>query len=101
MAKLHFFLRLIGPRDTFPHDMTEGERALMREHAVYTKQRFDEGRILIYGPVIAQLGSFGMAVFEVADEAEARAVMDADPSVVAGMNRYELLPMHVAAARAM
>jgi uncharacterized protein YciI len=101
MAKLHFFLRLVPPRPTFPHDMTDAERALMREHAVYTQQHFEQGRILIYGPVIAQLDSFGMAVVEVSDLAEARAMMDGDPSVVAGMNRYELLPMHVAAARAL
>jgi hypothetical protein len=41
-----------------------------------------------------------MGVFDVADEAEARRIMDGDPSVRAGLNRYELSPMHVAAARA-
>jgi uncharacterized protein len=101
MKKQHFFLRLIPPRPTFPHDMTDTERALMREHAAYTKEHFDAGRVLIYGPVLASLNAFGMGVLEVADEAEARAMLDADPSVRGGLNRYELLPMHVAAARAL
>jgi uncharacterized protein YciI len=99
MEKQHFFLRLIPPRPTFPHDITAAERALMGAHAAYTKEHFDAGRILIYGPVLAPVDSFGMAVVEVMSEAEARAMMDADPSVAAGMNRYELLPMRVAAAR--
>jgi uncharacterized protein YciI len=101
MAKQHFFLRLIPPRPTFPHDMTDAERTLMREHAAYTKGHFDDGRVLIYGPVLAPTHSFGMAVIQVNDEAEARAMMEADPSVVGGLNTYELLPIHVAAARAL
>jgi uncharacterized protein len=101
MAKQHFFLRLVPPRPSFPHDITDAERELMREHAAYTKQNFDAGRILIYGPVIAASDSFGIAVVEVADEAEARSMLDADPSVVGGLNRYELTPMRVAASRAL
>jgi hypothetical protein len=42
-----------------------------------------------------------MAVLEVADEAEARQFAEDDPSVKAGMNRFELHPMRVAAARAL
>ncbi len=30
---------------------------------------------------------------------EARAIMEADPTVLAGLNRYEITPMHVGAAR--
>jgi uncharacterized protein YciI len=100
MPKKHFFLRLIPPRPSFPHDMTEAERALMKEHAAYFKQRFDAGQVLIYGPVINAQNSYGMAVLEVADEAEIHAFMAQDPSVLGGLNRYELSPMFVAAARA-
>jgi uncharacterized protein YciI len=99
MEKRHFFLRLIPPRPTFAQDMTDTERAVMLEHVAYFKQHFDAGRVLIYGPVLAPTESFGMGVVEVADEAEARAIMDADPSVTSGLNRYELAPMRVAAAR--
>ena len=44
----------------------------MQEHARYTRQSFDAGKILIYGPVMAPGGAFGMAVFEVADVSEVR-----------------------------
>ena len=99
MANQHYFLRLIPPRPSFPHDMTEAERALMLEHVAYFQQQFAEGRLLIYGPVLSPTNSFGMAVVAAADEAEVRAMMQADPSVVGGLNSYEVLPMRVAAAR--
>ena len=99
MEKRHFFVRLIPPRPSFAFDMTDAERALMLEHGAYFQRHFAEGRVLIYGPVLAPTESFGMGVVEVADEAEARAMMDADPTIVAGLNRYELAPMRVGAAR--
>jgi uncharacterized protein YciI len=99
MSKQHFFVRLIPPRATFPMDITPEEKVLMREHVRYTKESFDAGKILIYGPVMAPGGAFGMAVFEVADEAEVRAVLENDPTVLAGLNRFEIHPMRVGAAQ--
>ena len=80
--------------------MSDDEKRLMKEHAEYMRGHFEAGRVVIYGPVLAPGATFGMGVFDVADEAEARGIMDGDPSVRAGLNRYELSPMHVAAARA-
>jgi uncharacterized protein YciI len=99
MAKQHYFLRLIPPRPTFPHDMTDQERSLMQQHVVYMQAAFDQGKLLIYGPVMAPGDPFGMAVLEVDDEPEARRFMDDDPTVHGGLNRYALHPMRVAAAR--
>jgi uncharacterized protein len=80
-------------------DMTPEEKVLMQEHVRYTKESFDAGKILIYGPVMAPGGAFGMAVFEVADEAEVRAVLENDPTVLAGLNKFEIHPMRVGAAQ--
>jgi uncharacterized protein len=80
-------------------DITPEEKLLMQEHARYTRQSFDAGKILIYGPVMATSGAFGMAVFEVADEAEVRQVLENDPTVLAGLNKFELHPMRVGAAQ--
>jgi uncharacterized protein YciI len=99
MEKQHFFLRLIPPRPSFPYDMSDSERALMLEHVSYMQQLFAQGRVVIYGPVLAKDDSFGMGVLEVADEADARQIMDADPTIVAGLNRYQIAPMRVGAAR--
>jgi uncharacterized protein len=99
MPKQHYFVRLIPPRPTFPMDMTSEERALMMQHVAYTQENFNAGRVLIYGPVMAREGAFGMAVFEVTDEAEVREIMTKDPTVNAGLNTFEVHPMDIGAAQ--
>jgi uncharacterized protein YciI len=101
MVKQHYFFKLIPPRSTFPQDITDEERRLMDEHSRYFQEHFAAGRLLLYGPVLATGGAFGLAVLEVDSEAEARQFGEGDPSVRAGLNRFELYPMKVANARAM
>ena len=67
----------------------------MDAHAAYLGRAFDDGTVLAYGPVFAASGVFGMAIVEAADEAAARAICEGDPTIVAGLNRYELSPMHL------
>ena len=49
---------------------------------------------------MANDGAFGVAILEMDDEAEARRLGESDPSVRARLNRFELYPMQVSAARA-
>jgi uncharacterized protein len=100
MNKQHYFFKLIPPRPTFPHDITEREAALMNEHSAYFQRQFEAGKFLLYGPVMAPDGAFGVAILEVEDEAEAREFGDNDPSVRASLNRWEIYPMRVSGARA-
>ena len=100
MEKQHYYFKLIPPRPTFPQDMTSEERAVMEEHSEYFRQQFELGRVLLYGPVMAMKGAFGLGILEVADEAEARRFGEDDPSVRAGLNRFEIHPMRVVASRA-
>ena len=46
-----------------------------------------------------QGGTFGMAVFEAADEAEVRGILENDPTVKAGLNTFEIHAMRVGAAQ--
>ena len=101
MKRKHFYFKLIPPRPTFPQDITPEERALMAEHSAYFQQQFSAGKVLLYGPVMAPEGAFGLGIMEVADEAEARQIGENDPSVRGGLNRFEFYPMMVAASRAM
>jgi uncharacterized protein len=94
-----FFLKLIPPRPTFAMDMNAEERALMQQHVEYTRAHFEAGKVLVYGPVMAAEGSFGMAVLDVADEAEARTLMENDPTVKGKLNRYEISPMFIGGAQ--
>ena len=100
MTKQHYFFKLIPPRTTFPHDITDEEKHLMDEHGRYFQEHFEAGRLLLYGPVMANGGAFGLAVLEVDSESEARRFGEGDPSVRAGLNRFEIHPMRVSAARA-
>jgi uncharacterized protein YciI len=72
----------------------------MDEHARYFEEHFAAGRLLLYGPVMAAGGAFGIGILEAASEAEARQFAGGDPSVRGGLNRFELHPMRVTAARA-
>jgi uncharacterized protein len=56
MNRQHYLFRLIPPRPTFPGDITEAEGALMAHYARYTREQFEAGKILIYGPVMAKGG---------------------------------------------
>lgn len=99
MAKQHFFFKLIAPRPTFAMDMTDTERGLMLAHMQYLQGHFVAGRVLIYGPVMATEGAFGMAVFEVENEAEARSIAENDPTIMGKLHSYALYPMRVGAAQ--
>ncbi len=44
-------------------------------------------------------GAFGVGILEVEDEAEARQFGEKDPSVCAGLNRWELYSMRVTGYR--
>lgn len=100
MPRQHYFFKLIPPRATFPADITAEEAALMQRHSVYWDQHFAAGRILAFGPVMDPAGAFGLGILEVEDEAEARTFGDNDPSVLEGLNRYEIHPMRLVAVRA-
>jgi len=100
MSKQHYFFKLIPPRPTFPQDMTDDESRLMEAHSHYFDEHFAAGRLLLYGPVMATSGAFGLAVLEVESDAEARRFGEGDPSVIAGLNTFEICPMRVSAARA-
>jgi uncharacterized protein len=100
MTKQHYYFKLIAPRPSFPKDMTAEERALMEEHGAYCAREFEAGKLLLYGPVMAPGGAFGVGILEVVDADEARQFGENDPSVRAGMNRFEFYPMRVSNARA-
>ncbi len=90
----YFFMRLMPPRSTFPHDGTGEEMAAMKRHAEYWHQNALAGSAIAVGPVFEGEGAFGIAVVEVADKAAAQALADADPIVTSGFGfRFDVLPM--------
>lgn len=100
MAKPHYFFKLIPPRPTFMQDMNDEEKRLMDEHGRYFQEHFAAGKVLLFGPVMASGGAFGLGILKVDSEQQARQFGEGDLSVKAGMNRFEIHPMRVSATRA-
>jgi uncharacterized protein YndB with AHSA1/START domain/uncharacterized protein YciI len=93
-SKLPFLGRLIPPRSTFPADITDEERALMGEHAAYCKRLVSEGLAIAFGPVMDSPVTWGVGIFQVNDEAEVKALVEADPIMRSGRGfRYDIVPM--------
>jgi hypothetical protein len=57
MSKQHYFFKLIPPRPTFPYDISDAEKLIMKEHASYFREQFAAGRVLLFGPVLTDTRS--------------------------------------------
>jgi uncharacterized protein len=79
-----FVMRLQAPRPTFALDLTDDERAIMGRHAAHWQPYVDDGSMVVFGPILDDTGSYGLAVIEAADEAALRAHAAADPAVTTG-----------------
>ena len=88
-----FLFKLISSRPTFPFDMTEAERKIMKEHVAYWTNLRDKGVAVAFGPVMDPKGVWGLAIVEIASEAEAKELIPGDPAFKGGIGRYEVIPM--------
>ncbi|MFN8026091.1 MAG: YciI family protein [Acidimicrobiia bacterium] len=85
-----FVMRLIAPRPTFALDLTDDERAIMGRHAAHWQPWVEDGRMVVFGPVLDDTGSYGLGVVETDDEDELRAHAAADPVVTTGTAHMEI-----------
>lgn len=93
MNKKYFLMKLIPPRPTFAQDMSETEARLMREHILYWKALVEKGICLVFGPVLDPEGVYGVAIVGLEDETALEEIEMNDPTVKAGINRFESFPM--------
>jgi len=85
-----FVFRLKAPRPTFALDMTSEEREIMGRHAAYWQPLVDAGRMVVFGPVLDDTGSWGLGVVEADDEEEIRRFASGDPVVTSGTAELEV-----------
>lgn len=86
-----YFCKLYGPRPTFPGDMTASEGEAMQRHAAYWRACMARGQVVAFGPVADPAGTYGMLILEVADETQARGLIDHDPVIEAKLGfRFEM-----------
>src|SRR5688572_17041294 len=86
-SKQQFLIRIEPARTTFMSDATKEEQQLMGLHFQYLKNLMGEGKIVLAGPSINGAKTFGLIIVEVENEAEARAIMEGDPSYKAGVQK--------------
>ena len=94
-----FLIRIEPVRATFVNDMTPDEQKTMGVHFHYLKKLAAAGKVVLAGPSINGGRTFGIIVVEVQDEAEARQILEGDPSFKAGLQKGEVLPFHIAVER--
>ncbi len=85
-----FVLRLIAPRPDFAHTLTDAEREIMGRHAAHWGPYLERGDMVVFGPVLTDEDSYGLAVVETDDETALREFAKQDPVVTTGTAAFEL-----------
>jgi len=85
MSVKAFFCKLIPPRPTFAHDMSEADAKLMQEHAVYWRGGMEKGQVVTFGLVADPKGAYGIGIVEVETDADVQALTMNDPTIRANL----------------
>jgi uncharacterized protein len=85
-----FVLRLKAPRPAFAQTLTEDERAIMARHGAHWSPYLERGDMVVFGPVLTDKDSYGLAVVETDDERALRDFAAADPVVTTGTASFEI-----------
>ena len=94
-----YVLRLV-PRLHADSAWTKDDEMALSRHFARFKHAIDTGELILAGRTMEPGDkTFGIAIFEAADEKAARSFMESDPAVVAGLMTAELHPFAVALRR--
>ncbi len=88
-----FLFKAIPPRTTFAQDMTESEKKVMEKHVAYTKDLFEKGIVIVFGPVLDPKGVWGVGIYELENISKAETLVSNDPAVKAGVLKIEIYEM--------
>ncbi len=94
-----YVLRLV-PRLHADANWTAEDNAVLGRHLKRFQEAIASGQLILAGRTMEPgEKTFGIAIFEAADEAAARTFMDGDPAVSGGLMTAELHPFAVALQR--
>jgi uncharacterized protein YciI len=82
-------LRLIAPRPRFAETLTDAERATMDRHAAHWRPYLERGDLVVFGPILTDEDSYGLAVVETDDEQALLEFAAEDPVVTSGTAAFE------------
>jgi uncharacterized protein len=91
MDKKYFAVRLNPSRPDFAQTMTDEEKSIMQQHAAYWRKFMNEGKVIVFGPVLDPNAVYGLGVLSVDDEQEVNEFIASDPAN--RINSYEYYPM--------
>ena len=96
-AKQFIYVLRLVPRLYDDKNWTREDNAVLERHFARLQEAAKSGQLILAGRT-KEPGdkTFGIAIFKVSDEAAARAFMQADPAVSAGLMTAELHPFAVA-----
>lgn len=84
-----FVLRLIAPRPNFAQTLTDTEREIMGRHAAHWDPYRERGDLVVFGPILTDDDSYGIAVVDTDDEQALREFAARDPVVTTGTAQFE------------
>jgi uncharacterized protein len=84
-----FSLRLIATRPDFAQTLTDSEREIMNRHAAHWAPYLERGDMVVFGPILTDEDSYGLAVVETDDEQALREFAARDPVVTSGTASFE------------
>src|SRR5262245_55306997 len=99
MAQFIYRLSLVRPA-LLIDGPRKAEAAIVSRHFGYLQKLKVQGSLILAGRTLTTgPETFGIAIFEAEDDAQAQAIMSADPAVAEGLMTAELFPYRVAIAR--
>jgi uncharacterized protein YciI len=91
MNKNYFALRIIPSRPDFAQTMTQEEKDIMQQHALYWTDHMNKGMVHVFGPVLDPQGIYGLGVISADDEKQVQEFIQNDPA--SRINKIEFHPM--------
>jgi len=91
--------RIVPTRREMVAAPTEREAEIVGAHFRYLVDLRDRGILILAGRTQESVDTWGITIFEAADKDAARAVVDGDPAVSAGVFAATLHPYAVAVSR--
>jgi len=91
--------RIVPTRPEMVANATDAEEEVVAEHFDYLTALKAAGILILAGRTQEEDGTWGITIFEAPDEVSARAVMETDPAVAAGVMQAALYPYAVAVSR--
>jgi uncharacterized protein YciI len=88
-----YLTKWVPPRNDFLSTITEHEKDLFRQHGDWQTDLREQRLIVAHGPVVDPAGSYGVALWEIEDDADIAALTAQDPIMKAGVGHYEHFPM--------